>query len=479
VGASADTGTGGLYFVPAESPAEAITRIFSLTGRAPDRTRGEKRALIALRDALSLDVDVVELGSTMAAKIADALGVDWNEQRHVLRSTVTLEGLNALLLGATLAYQRGALAQLRDDQPAALDGPEWDMFRPAQRKIEAVTRIAALTGAPPETLGPGGKERKSVFLNLARALFPDLHTDGLTKTTLGEALATRLHVPWTASCYSTQQTIQLEGLNTILAGAERHLGRLGSSAADALGTPEAEGSALVAALQSGFDGTTWWGRTAVEWMRTNDIRGFNDNEWQGFYFEGRARRILGAFPPPTAPCRVKYGTTVFDYSLNHVWDLKTHVEEQLHPISHRVRRAGGALILNDEQAIRDCVQEQGLGFLVMSGTGVMDEDGAFVSWHREFKGRASARSNSGTSRLRKAAFEPLRIDGYWLASTAALQAAITGGQLLLKPQGRQAPRHLGQPGAPRPNKFQMRPQSARRSSLLVSTGSWGSSSAHL
>ena len=46
-------------------------------------------------------------------------------------------------------------------------------FQPARSKIEAVTRIAALTNAPKEWLGPGGKEHKSVLINLADRLLPD------------------------------------------------------------------------------------------------------------------------------------------------------------------------------------------------------------------------------------------------------------------------------------------------------------------
>lgn len=470
---SGHAGTEGLHFVPAESVAEAVSRIYSLTGRSPDRSRGEKRALVALRDALELDIDVVALNSTMASAIAEALDVEWNERLYVLRSTVTLDGLNALLRGATLAYERGALVRLRDDQPTALTGPEWTEFRPAQRKIEAVTRIAALTHSPQETLGPGGKERKSVLLNLARAVFPDLRTDGLTKTTLGEALADRFHVPWTARCYSTQQTIQLEGLNTILAGAERHLGRLGSSAAELLGTPESEGAALAAALRADIKDDAWDGRRCCEWLRDNQLRGSNDNEWQGFYFEAVARRILGAaFPPPRHPARVRYGSTVFDYSLNFVWDLKTHVDIARHPLAGTERRGRRELILNDEEAVRTCVDEQGLGFLVMGGIGVMDDDGLFVEWHRAFKGKPSAPSNSGRSTLRKAAFQPARLDAVWVASTPALDAAIAAGHLKVSVQGRQAPRPPALVGAPRPNKFLLRPRTARASSLLVASQSW-------
>ena len=47
-----------IQFRPAETVAEAVTRIFSLTGAAKGSGRGEKRAMLALRDALGLDIDV-------------------------------------------------------------------------------------------------------------------------------------------------------------------------------------------------------------------------------------------------------------------------------------------------------------------------------------------------------------------------------------------------------------------------------------
>lgn len=462
------------YFIPAESSAEAIARIFALTGAAP-QNRGEKRALVALRDALDLDVDVVRTNAVLGERIANALDIAWIPEEYTVLNKVTLEGLNALLDGAHDAYREGSLAQLEAVIPETLPGSGWSAFKPAISKIEAVTRIAALTGAPPEWLGPGSKEHKSVLINLADRLLPDAMLDRSSKTRMGRDIAFELGVLWTDDCYSTGETISLKGLNTILAGAERKLGRLGASVSDVLSTPEDEGAALTAALKDGWKAGPWDGRRAVEWMRDRNVRGYNENEWQGWFFEARGTEILNeSFTPVANPPRSRFGNTVFDYRLNHVWDLKAHTEEQIFPVSERVERGKDGMILNDAVAIRECVAEQGLGFLVLGGSAVMDEDGSFVSWHREYKaaqGKRAASSNSGTSRIRKRAFTPLHVEAFWIANTPALDAAIAGGQLTVRNQGRQAPRGPGLTGAPRAAKLHMAVSHAR-TSIRVAHHEW-------
>jgi hypothetical protein len=461
------------FFIPAETTNEAIARIFGLTG-ARYQSRGEKRALVALRDALALDVDVVRTNAVMGEQIAHKLDVAWAPELHTVRNRVSLDGLNVLLEGAMDAFQAGELRRLTVQVPLKLTGPGWGAFQPAVSKIEAVTRIARLTGSPEEWLGPGSKEHKSVLINLADRLLPTALLDRSSKTRLGRDIAAELGVPWTDTCYSTGETISLEGLNTILAGAERRLGRLGTSAADLLATPEAEGAALTAALLDGWKAEAWDGRTCVEWLAASGARGANDNEWQGFYFEARGREVLSAaFPPSMHPPRTRYGNTVFDYSLNHVWDLKAHTARQLDGSGAVIKR-GGASMLNDERAVRQCVAEQGLGFLVMSGDALMDDDGAFVTWHREFKarqGKKVAPSNSGRSRTRKRGFVPLSIEAFWISSTHALDAAVAGGSLAVRASGRQPPVEVGGSGASRADKFHMNLSEARLD-LAVSHHEW-------
>jgi hypothetical protein len=172
--------------------------------------------------------------------------------------------------------------------------------------------------------------------------------------------------------------------------------------------------------------------------------------------------------------RARYGNTTFDYSLNFVWDLKAHTEEQIFPLSGRVVQSGSTMILNDEVAIRDCVEQQGLGFLVLGGSALMDEDLEFLKWHRAFKARQgvrSAPSNSGQSRMRKAAFRPLRVEAFWLSNGLELDAAVASGRMIVRPQGRQAPRSFGETGAARRDTFQMNIDRAR-ADLLVASRHW-------
>lgn len=468
------------FFLPAETPGEAIARIYSLTGAQDPGTRGEKRAIVALRDALRLNIDLAKTNSLMGERIAEALGVEWRPH-YTDRNTVTLDGLNALLEGATDAYYEGSIRRLQTNRPEHLTGSRWAAFEPARSKIEVVNRISALTGSGPEWLGPGSKEHKRVLVNLARALAPNVDTS-LSKHRLGEALADALGVPWFDSFESTGQSITLAGLNTLLAGAEAATGRLGADGgAILLGTPEEEGKALAAALVDGWraaeqdDGgrrVVWDGRATCEWMKREGLtRGPNDNEWQGFYWEERGRQILNrAFTPNPSPPRSVYAKTAFDYSLRFVWDLKAHTEAWLTPSTGVLRRGRIAAPLNDQAAMDLCIADQGLGFLMLGGLAVADETGAFVDWHREFKlanGVKSKSSNSGQSRMRKASFEPLHVEAFWFADTEAFNAAKAAGQITGFAQGKQAPADDGIEGRPRRPKYNLTVPRARDSDLRV------------
>lgn len=461
------------FYLPAETSADAVERIYALTGRSPDDSRGEKRALVALRDALGLDVDLVRTSAVLGSALAAALGVEWQPARHTQRNKVTLDGLNVLLQGATEARRQGSLSRLRDLAPVELTGREWSAFRPARSKIEAVTRIAALTGAPKEWLGPGGKEHKSVLLNLADRALPEVELNRSSKTRLAASIARELNVPWTDRCESTGETISLVGLNMILAGAERRLSRLGTQVTDALMTAEDEGDALAAALLAKLP-PHWNGRSAVKWLADKGLRGANDNEWQGFYGEERAKLVLGgAFTPRDEPPRIRYGNTRFDYALNFVWDIKVHTEVQF--FDGRSKAGPKEALLNDARATRACIEEHGLGFIIINGAAEMDESGEFVTWHRGFKaagiGRAPAPSNSGRSRTRKAAFSALTVESFWVPNSLSLDAAILSGALKLRPIGRQAPKMLGEDGAARADKFEMHMRQAR-TSIRIARYSW-------
>ncbi|TCJ21665.1 hypothetical protein [Nocardioides jejuensis] len=463
------------FFLPAATAGEAIERIFSLTGASDVGTRGEKRAVVALRDALGLDIETGVTSDVMGAALAEALHVDWDTARYLDRHKITLDGLNALLEGAADAYAEGSLRRLAEMRPALLDGPEWALFEPARSKIEAVNRISMLTGSGAERLGPGGKEHKRVLVNLVDGM--RLGIPITTKHGTAEALAREFNAPWSDICVSTQGTITLTGLNVILAGAERHLGRLGGDRALLFGTPEEEGRALAAALVDGFslkrfaDGSErvhWDGRRSVKWLADNQTGQQNQMEWPGFYWEFQARTILGRrFAPNRNPPKTKYGPEPFDYSLNYVWDLKSHTETWFDPLTGETTKGRGGSPLNDAQSMDECIADQGLGFLMVGGRAITDTDGAFKAWQDALKGKAAAPSNSGRSRMRKAAFEPLHVDAFWFADTLALNSAVAAGHVTGFKQGPQAPRVAGEPGAARRPKYTLSSKAAGTSLHLV------------
>ncbi|MCR2824408.1 hypothetical protein [Microbacterium sp. zg.Y909] len=439
-------------FIPAQTVAEAASRIGAITGARVEATRGEKRALLALRDALGIDVAAVRTNAVLGESLAEALGVQWDRPAYVSRNTLTIDGVNAILRAATASFRSGALSRSTDTTTFGLTGDRWAAFRPARTKIEAVNRISALTNSGPEWLGPGSKEHKRVLVNLAASVLPGVDTRRLTKTGLGAKLAAAFNVPWGDGAISTGETIRLEGLNALLAGAEEHFGVLGTDLAHSFQTPESEGSLLAAALKDGLPAGIWDGRSCVEWMTKERLRGANDSEWQGFFFEGYARQVLAKLPPATSAPRVKYGQTVFDFSLNYVWDLKAHTETYSKTTG---QPSSGRVILNDEEAVRACVDEQGLGFLVLSGRAIPDTDGEFRAWQNARKGKPSAPSNSGKSRVRKAQFVPLRIESYWIGNSQELDAALLSGVVRPWKQPRQAPRLSGESGAERRTKMEM------------------------
>jgi hypothetical protein len=479
-----DDSAGAINFSPALSVSEACTRIFSLTGASEQTARGEKRAMVALRDALRLDIETARTNADMGLKIANSLGVNWKPS-YVTRTKVNLLGLNALLMGACSAYQQGALKDLAGNRPSGLTGSRWSKFQPATSKIEAVNRISALTNSGSERLGPGSKEHKRVLINLANGLAP--HVDiQLSKSKLGASLAKEFDAPWDAKCESTGETISLQGLNTLLAGAERRLGSLGQNRAALFGTPEQEASMLINALIQGWpaqklsDGTRrvhWDGRQAIEWMIKNGItNGPNQSEWQGFYWEIKGRLILNAaFSPNPQPPEIRFGHTPFDYSLNFVWDLKAHTNSWCDRDGNHLKNGGANAILNDVEAMDACVEKQGLGFLMVNGVAVADSDRTFINWHKELKvsnGVKTKASNSGKSRPRKSAFQPTEIEAIFFNNLPEFNAAKSAGVITGFTQGSQARTAQGSRGNPRRRKYQLNCNSPQLSPYIVAQQSW-------
>lgn len=409
------------FFFPAESKAEAVARLYALAGAraeplGPGSTE-KKSVLVALAHSLNLPVNTKSTKPTLAEAIAEHLGARWPRQAWSSGSTITLLGLNTLLEAASDELSRRASVSAIEAALASelrLDG-----FQPARGKLEAVNRIAALTHSGPEDLGPGSKERKSVLINLSRGLNLGIDT-GLTKVDLGAAIASTLGVPWPASAWSNGQTITLSGLNALLAGAERRLGVLGQTVADAFARPLDEADALLAVLADAIDGA-WEGRACVEMMREAEYRNWRQTEWIGWFFEFLGiPALINAFGG--GPRRVL--NTSFDYALRSTWDLK----------AHSTGREDGA-ILNDLDAVSACLDEHGgLGFIVLSGEPDYSNGIAFDLWHRAQRGAPPA---SPKSRALKSGFTPLRLEAFYLRDRDALAAATARGEFTTMIQGRQ------------------------------------------
>ena len=288
-------------------------------------------------------------------------------------------------------------------------------FKPAASKQDAIDRLSDLAGVSRDRLGPGGKEHRVTFEAVASRVAPDLLEPRRlprTKHAIVEALCQRLGVPWISRGASTGQSVTREGLNLLLAGFEAH--SLVTSAG--WSTPHEEGSALARVLRSRLP-HHWDGRETVQAMRSNESRNWRQMEWAGFFFEEQVAILLNdTYPTPAlgGPNRA-YGATNFDYaSPTRVWDAKAHtVVEHLIPSGDQTSKATRSAILNDADAIIDCVSEQGLGFLIVDGAATIDATGEFDDWHRTYtrQGREDSpyRPNSANRRRRKAAFTPLAI----------------------------------------------------------------------
>jgi len=426
-------------FNPAESLPEAAARMFALSRAVHVGTRGPKRALVALAEGLGLDVDLAEVNAVLGSRIANELGVPWRPGRDYVELQITLTGMNSLLRGATDNLARLARQRRVADASAAEVLLTFPDFRPARDKQEAVNRMCDLAEVPHDKLGPGGKEHTSTLRSLALRLAPQLLDAPLTKQQLAAALCDEFRVPWLASAGSTGASITLDGLNLILAGAERQVRFVSAGWA----TAHAEGAALVEALRRELPGR-WDGRASILEMRDAGSTQWRQMEWAGFYFEEKVREILNeAYPtPPVGGPRVRFGNTVFDYaSPTRVWDAKAHTAmRSLRPDGEPYRDSADAVSwLNDARAMRECVELQGLGFLVAEGLSRLDVTGEFKQWHKALatgdgKKVREYTASTGRSRARKAAFTLLELRALWIEDLVDLQAAVLAGWLRQKPQ---------------------------------------------
>lgn len=438
------------FFIAAASKGEAVARLYALAGVAaeplgPGSTE-KKSVLIAAARSVDLHVDESSPKPRLAEDIAVSLGQEWDDRCWSAGQTVTLRGLNTVLQGLTEALNRRSV---RRDKPRSLQGPAFEDYLAARDKLEAVVRIAALTEAPEQTLGPGSKERKSVMVNLARDLGVSID-QGLSKPEFGATLANALGVRWDRSCWSVGSTITLDGLNVLLAGAERRLGLMGKRS-DVYWTPGRESTAILSVLKP-LLADRWDGRECVEQMKDEEDRNWRQMEWPGFYFEmvGIAKLVeaLGGGP-------VRHANTTFDYGLDSAWDLKAHSHDR------QAIPSRDTAILNDVAAFDACFAAgRALGFVVLTGQATASE--SFAAWHRELAGtKQRASGDDRPVRPRKGSFQPYRLETFHLRDADHLRAALAGGQVGEYRQGRQAD------GRPRRMKYQLRLPQAREAGLRL------------
>lgn len=410
-----------------------MTRIAALTRSHPESlgpgSKERKSVLVNLGTGLGLSVDTRLPKPDLAAQICRRFGVVWDPSCWSSGQTITLEGLNRVLLGGEsyLARQRGAsqLELFESVQPASAG------FVPARSKLEAVTRMSALTDSPPETLGPGSKERRSALANLALGL--GLAVDSkANKPDLGEQICRELGEHWDEECWSAGHTITLTGLNRLLAGAERRLASR-SARPGLFFSARQEAVALLATLRDALP-EYMDGRTCVQRMLEAEYSQWAQDEWAGFYFEfvGLPSLIntFGGGPR-------EFRKTRFDYGLGHTWDLKVHMA------------ASGVAPLNDQGSTLAAADAGGVGFLVLSGD-VQYDDGEFRQWQRVFREEHGKRAKSRTTpkayeRKSKAAFKPFMLEAFYLPDRATIDSALGSGILKVMNQGRQTSGHERQP----------------------------------
>jgi hypothetical protein len=295
-------------------------------------------------------------------------------------------------------------------------------FVPARNKLEAVARISQFTNSGPETLGPGSKERKSVVVNLAKALSLNID-ETYTKQEIASYIANKLNLPWNKSCESVGQTLTLKGLNILLQGATLNLqgnAPLTKSLLEASLGEEIEkiSKVVIEMTPRHMDGVQ-----AIMEMKDAEFSQWRATEWQGFYFEFKVRpeliNRLGGGPR-------KIGSTSFDYALNRTWDMKVHSTSTRHGKKSKLNCA-----LNDAASMKLAANQGGFGLMILSGEPTYDWD--FTRWHKKFR---SGSSEEPKKALKKS-FDPERIDFFFIPTLSRLEEALKSGELALFKQGRQ------------------------------------------
>ena len=319
-------------------------------------------------------------------------------------------------------------------------------FLPARNKLEAVVRISNLTNSGPEILGPGSKEHKSVFENLAIGLQIKFE-ESETKQSLAKLIALELGTTWDASCESVGQTVTLIGLNRLLEATERSRRASQNKLLDTSQLSFEEEVQSISKIAVKETPLIMDGKTCIQEMKDAEDPRWRHVQWQGFYFE---MKMQSSLTQQLGGGRKKLVNTEFDYVLNNIWDMKAHST-----ISSRGKIASQNAILNDSRAMELAINNGGLGLILLNG--VPTYDLAFTKWHKEFRGDGLGEPG----RMLKSKFLATELEMYFIPTTERLNQALREKQLSLKPQGKNSN------GKPRPDKYHINLNLAKESDLII------------
>lgn len=316
-------------------------------------------------------------------------------------------------------------------------------FLPAKNKLEAVARISALTGSGPEFLGPGSKERKSVFLNLASGLGISTQGDE-TKQELGALIARNLNVKWDSRCESVGQTITLFGLNLVLEAASYKFRSQTDFSPEISPIDEMK---RISKIVSEYTPKVMTGMDSIIEMKLQEYTKWAETEWQGFYFEFKVKpqliNALGGGPK-------LIGRTEFDYALNYPWDMKVHSL-----VTSNGKPSPGGCALNDGLSMETAISENGLGLILLNG--FPEYDWEFTKWFKDFR----EKSVGEPRRALKKAFTCARVDYFFIPTRERFEKALSDKELTVFNQGKQ------QSGQKRNYKYSLNLKKAESSDLLI------------
>lgn len=314
-------------------------------------------------------------------------------------------------------------------------------FIPARNKLEAVVRISALTSSGPETLGPGSKERKSVFENLAKGLhLPFAKSD--TKQILGKKIVEHLGGNWSHSCESRGQTITLHGLNLVLKLAEHHFLNASttqpikctcSSLQQEVNAIKRSSALAAPKVMDGKKCVLYMKNAGGKWRLT---------EWHGEYFE---MKLFAELVNSVGGGKRKFYNTTFDYACLHTWDIKVATLGSGKSKVH---------YLNDEKATNAAISNGGMGLIILSGDSKRSL--AFAQWHKNLRGQSGQPRKQLTE-----TFIPRKLFIFFIRDQKSLQSALSCGALKIQKQGSNSNKK------PRPRKYGINLSKAKQCCIFV------------